>query len=233
MYHFFHGSDRGLVRDAANQLIEQHLPLEAQVTVIDTYNYQPGCIVDALGSTSLFGEAQWFVLDTPSDTPEFNEEVLESLSALAESVNTFVVLEGKVLVPEKKRYAKHAATTEEFVATATESFNMFSLADALADRDKRRLWLLMQEARLNGKQPEEMIGILWWQLKTIRLAAETSTAEAAGMKPYPYNKARRAVAKYPNGQAAKTARSLLRLYHAGHAGERDLELALERWVLTL
>lgn len=233
MYHFFHGSDRGLVRDAANRLIEQHLPSDGQVTVIDTYNYQPGCVADALGSTSLFGEAQWFVLDTPSDTPEFNEEVLDSLTALAESVNTFVVLEGKVLAPEKKRYTKQAASTEEFVATAAEPFNLFSLADALAERDKRRLWLLVQEARLNGKQPEEMIGILWWQLKTIRIAAVTNSADAAGMKPYPYNKAKRALGKYPRTQAAETARALLRLYHAGHSGERDLELALERWVLTL
>lgn len=233
MYHVFYGSARSQVRDAANRYLEDNMPSGAQLVTVDTYNYQPGQLSDALGSSSLFGEQQWFVLDTPSDAPEFYEEVTGALDALAESANSFLVLEGPLLAADKKRYAKHAEATEEFLAEKAERFNTFALADALAERDKRRLWVLLQEARLNGQRPEELIGILWWQVKAMRLAAQTPSPEAAGMKPFPYNKAKRALGKFPSKQLEGTAQSLLTLYHAGHAGERDLDLALEQWVLTL
>lgn len=233
MYQVFFGNDRGSVRDAANRYLDSSMPADAQLVTIDTYNYQPGQLSDALGSTSLFGESQWFVLDTPSEIPEFQEEVAAALDALAESVNTFLILEGPLLAADKKRYTKHAASLEEFTAAKTERFNAFALADALAERDKRRLWVLMQEAKLNGQRPEDMVGILWWQLKVMRLAARTTSPDAAGMKPFPYNKAKRALGKYPGPQLTDTAVSLLNLYHAGHTGERDMDLALEEWVLTL
>jgi hypothetical protein len=150
---------------------------------------------------------------------------------MSESQNTFLILEGALLAPVKKSYAKHAASSEEFIAVKNERFNTFAMADALAQKDRRQLWVLLQNAKREGLAAEEIIGMLWWQLKALRLADVTSNAAQAGMKDFPYNKAKRSLAKFAPGEVIKNSHTLLELYHDGHAGLRDIDLALEQWVL--
>jgi len=233
MYVVYFGTDRTMVRDAATKYIDAHMPKNGQLTTIDSRTFENGLVSDALGGSSLFGEPQWYVLDTPSEHEDFLVEVTDSLSALQESANTFIILENYLLAPAKKKYSKYTAVLEEFVGEKTERFNTFAMAEALAQKDKRRLWVLLQEARLSGLREEEIIGMLWWQLKSLRLAAATRSADEAGMKDFPYNKSKRALNNFPNNNAVALSRSLLELYHAGHSGMRDMDIALEEWVLTL
>lgn len=233
MYQVFYGSDRKEVRDAATHYIEQNMPEGTTLTTLEAASYQEGQVSDMLGASSLFEGEEWFVFDVPSDNADFVEVVQSSLAELAESKNTFIILEGAMLAPAKKKYIKHAADMAEFSASKAERFNTFALAEALAGKDKRRLWVLLQEARLNGSRDEEIVGILWWQLKSLRLAAVTGSASEAGMKDFPYNKSKRALSKFTNGEVEKVSQSLLELYHDGHAGVRDMDGALEQWVLKL
>lgn len=233
MYVVYFGSDRKAVRDAATKYIDKNLPADGQLTTIDENSFLPGQVSDALGATSLFGGEEWFVFDGVSNNPDFLEEVTASLAALQESTNKFVILEGPLLAPAKKTYGKFAESLEEFTAEKNASFNIFSLTEALASKDKRKLWLLLQEARLNGLRDEEIVGVLWWQLKSLRLAAITRSAEEAGMKDFPYNKAKRALLNFKEKEVVKLSQSLLELYHEGHGGVRDMDTALERWVLEL
>lgn len=233
MYVLFFGTDRNGVRDAATSYTEKHMPRDATLTTIDATEYQEGQLADALGATSLFGGEEWFVLDTPSGNEDMAAATEGSLEELAESLNTFIVLEGPLLAAAKKKHEKHAAEIKEFQAEKNERFNSFALAESLASKDKRRLWVLLQDAKLSGLREEEIIGMLWWQLKALRLAAQTKDATEAGMKDFPYNKAKRALVKFAPGEVDQLAQSLLELYHDGHAGVRELDLALERWVLTL
>ena len=233
MYVVFYGSDRGKVRDGATEYIDSNLPSDGTLTTIDGSDFEPGQIADALGASSLFGGSEWFVLDTPSDNVDFAEAVNSSLAELSESGNTFVILEGSLLAPAKKKYEKYAADVKEFTAEKAERFNSFVLAEALAGKDKRKLWVLLQESRLEGLREEEIVGMLWWQLKALRLAALTKSAAEAGMKDFPYNKAKRALTKFSEGEVERLSQSLLEVYHAGHSGMMDMDVALEEWVLSL
>ena len=91
----------------------------------------------------------------------------------------------------------------------------------------------MVAARQAGVSAEEVIGILWWQLKTLRLAAVTKSAPEAGMKDFPYNKAKRALGNFSDGELETLSHSVLRVYHDGHAGKTDIDFALEQFVLSL
>jgi len=231
MYKVYYGTDRQNVRDNARDFVEGNMPPDGTLTVIDAQSFAVGQVADALGASSLFGGAEWFMLDTPSADAEFMEEVKDSLKEMSESGNTFIVLEGALLAPAKKSYAKHAESSEEFTASKNERFNTFAMADALASKDRRQLWVLLQGAKTEGLAAEEIIGMLWWQLKALRLADVTSNAADAGMKDFPYNKAKRSLSKFTPGEVTTLSQSLIELYHAGHAGVRDIDLALEQWVL--
>ena len=232
MFKLYFGSDRQKVRDAATSFFEAGAAPDATITTLDSQSFVTGQIADALGAASLFGGEEWFVIDTPSANADLAEEVKSNLKEMSESANTFVILEGALLAPAKKSYAKYATSSEEFTADKAERFNTFAMADALAQKDRRQLWVLLQAARSNGQSAEEIIGILWWQLKALRLASVTNTASEAGMKDFPYNKAKRSLTKFAPGDVTSLSQSLLELYHDGHGGIRDIDLALEEWVLS-
>ena len=233
MLKVFFGNDTIRVRQQALKAIESAVESGATLSVIDDGSYQSGIFADAAGGVSLFGGSQVYLIDTPSNNEEMNEDTLAHLETFQTSSHLFVVIEGVLLAADKKPFAKYAELIEEFKATGKERFNPFLLADALAARDKKNLWLLLNEATLSGIMLEELVGTLWWQLKSLRLAAMTKSAAEAGMKDYPYNKAKRALGKFKEGEIEALSHSLLRLQHDSRLGKRDLDLALEAWVLKM
>lgn len=233
MLKVFFGTDSVAVRKAALDAGGTFEVNGATVTLIDGESYVEGVLRDAVGATSLFGGREVYVLDTPSGNKVFEAEVKNGLVELSESENIFLIIEGALLAADKKKYEKHAETTEEFKGEKADRFDVFALSNFLADRDKKNLWLHLTAAKAAGIQTEEIIGILWWQLKSLRLAAMTENASEAGMKDFPYNKAKRAVGKFTGGELETLSRSLLTVYHDGHLGKKDIDLALEKWALSL
>lgn len=230
MLFVFFGTDRTAIRDAAQKEIEK---VGVTPTAIDESNYAEGSVLGAVGANSLFGGAECFLLDTPSSDASFEAEVNGALADMAESSNVFIVLEGPLLADAKKKYGKHATKVEEYNAEKAERFNTFTIAEALAKKDKRQVWVLLQQARMLGIRDEETIGILWWQLKALRLAKLTSTPDEANMKEYPFKKAKQALRNFKDGEVESLSRSLLELYHLAHQGKRDMDVALEEWVLKV
>ncbi len=230
MLYVFYGTDRTAVRDAA---LRESEVLGISPTIIEDITYVSGSVASAVGASSLFGGTECYLLDTPSGDEDFESEVVGSLKELAASENMFIVLEGALLADPKKKYGKHADKVEEFAATKAERFNSFAIAEALAKKDKRNMWVLLNQAQSAGLRNEEIIGMLWWQLKALRLAKLTRTPEEAGMKDYPYKKSKQALSNFKDGEVERLSRSLLELYHLAHQGKRDMDLALEEWVLAV
>lgn len=223
----YFGNDTTAVRTAA---------LRAAGTSHTTYEpdtYEAGMLANAVEGVSLFGGPEVFLLDTPSEKGDFAIDSERLLAEMASSAHRFIIIEKALLAPAKKKFGKHTDILEEFSKKAPERFNPFTLTDALINRDKKNLWLLLQQARAAGLSDEELIGSLWWQLKTMRLVALTGSAEEAGMKDYPYNKTKRALGKYSSAETIALMTSLLAIYHQGHAGETDLSVALEQWCLAI
>ncbi len=225
----FFGSDRKAIRDRAEQVFQSGV----EIQVVDEHSFVEGMLTDAVGASSLFGGSLQYLIDTPSSDEVLKEEVEAALAAMADSEHQFVIIEAVLLAPQKKKYAKEASVIEEFNAESKERFNAFAMADALVQKDKKTLWVLLQEAKAAGLREEEIIGMLWWQLKTLRAASLTSSPSEAGMKDFPYNKAKRALAKFEKGEVEKLSRSLLQCYHDGHKGLVDVSVGLEMWVLSV
>lgn len=232
MLSLYYGNDMVAVRTAAINAVDALVhDQSARLTKIESANFAPGMLSDMLGATSLFGGVEVYLIDTPSEEEDFYEAVTTVLGEMAESSNHFVVIEGTLLAAEKKKFEKHMGAMEEFKKTAETPFNVWAMADALAGRDKKSLWVLLQDAKRAGLVAEEIIGTFWWQLKTLRLATLTKTYTEAGMKEFPFNKAKRALNKFKPGEVEAMSRSLLKVYHDGHAGVRDIDEGLEEWVL--
>jgi DNA polymerase III delta subunit len=233
MLKVFYGTDQIKVRQAAHLAITDLLTPDKEFIRLEADKFTEGMMIEAISSTSLFNPGTVYLVDLPDTNNLFYQEFLGQIEAVSNSSNDFVVILQKLNAEDKRKVSKYTKFVEEYKKLAEKSFNPFSMADALSVRDKKSLWILFQEAKRNGLSAEEIIGTFWWQLKSIRLAAVTKTPEEAGMKDYPYKKAKSALNTFKLPEVEKKSRELLRLYHEGHQGVRDIDLALEEWVLTL
>lgn len=233
MLKVYYGNDTVRSRQQAFNHIEEQQQRGVTIEYIDADNYQSGIFSAAVGSVSLFGGEWLYMIDMPSTASEFYDDVINHLEAFAVSPNEFIVIEGALLAKEKAKFTKWAESMEEYKSENSTRFNTFDLADAFAHRDKKSLWLLFNDARYSGIALEEIIGVLWWQLKTLRLAALTDSAAKAGLKEYPYSKAKRALMKFKTGEIESLSHQLLALQHDSRLGLCELDIALERWILSL
>ena len=202
----------------------------ATVERYEVDNYEEGMVPSLAGGASLFGGTRAVVFEGFSKDERAQNELSEALEILSESSDSFIILDEKVLPTVLKEYKKYAKECVE-MKDETVRFNTFALADALANKDKKTLWLLLIRARVAGVTPEEIAGTLFWQLKSLRFAKITKNPDEAGMKEFPYSKAKRASAKFKTEELQSLSQSLISLYHKGHLGLTDLDLALEKWVL--
>lgn len=228
MLYVYYGSDTNKVRSEALAKLAA-----TNFSRIESGNFSVGQVTSSSKGQSLFGGLEGYLLDNPSENSEYWTEVISNLDSLSKSEHLFVMVESTILAEDKKKITKFATEIIEYKKTKTDDFNQFALTDALAARDKRQLWLLLQESLKNGSAAEEIIGILWWQLKTMRLAALTNSAAEAGMKDYPYKKAKAALLKFPLPLVVQQSRALTALYHDARSGKGDMLEQLEIWTLSL
>jgi DNA polymerase III delta subunit len=230
MVHLIFGNDMGAVRKAALSYLDK-VGVNAPERV-DENSYEPGRVSEAASAHSLFGERLAYVFEYPSSNDEYFKEVTEAAAAIKDSAHVYLIIEGPLLAAQKKAYGA-IDSVEECTSVKGPEFNVFALAEAVAVRDKKAAWVLLEAARQHGLSAEEITGTLWWQLKTLLLAMKTTDATEAGIKDYPYKKAKRALKHHTEDSLLKTSETLLAVYHDGHRGKVSIDEALESWILSL
>ncbi len=230
LYVFF---GKGGVRERALEHACSLAVGNGEVVKVSSDEYHEGVLTELAESTSLFGGVQVILIDTPSSDTEFEEGVERSLEDMQRSQNHFILIEGALLAPAKKMYTKYADSIEDLGGASGEKFNTFALTDAFLARDKKKLWMLLMDAWRAGESNEAIVGVLFWQVKILRLVSKTSSPEEAGQKPYTYNKAKQALQMFKEGEIERLSHELVQLYHDGHMGKGEMGTALERWVLGI
>lgn len=218
-------------RKRAHALSEAYEKKGFSLVSLTPENYAPGALRSYAQGQSLFGKGEVILLDTLTGESDVVVELEEVGELLRDSENIFILLDVELSASISKVVKKYAQEYVELKTVAKESFNIFALGDALSRKDKKSLWVLYMRARKGGVLAEEIIGTLFWQLKTLRLAAMAGSAEEAGMKDFPYRKAKGALKNFKEDELQKLSDDLVLLYHQGHGGETDIDLALEKWVL--
>lgn len=239
MLYVFHGSLISKSAEKALTLVEslRIKKPDAAFVRIEAKDWNPALIEEHLGGQGLFSNKYIVFLDRLSENTEAKESLVDFIPALQESPNIFIVLEAKLNAELKKSFEKHAektVTSEEQAASNKRSdFNVFALADALGSRDAFKAWKTYREAIENGLEPENIIGTLFWQSKSMALAMPATSAVAAGLSPFVFSKSKRYAGNYSPEEIVDLNRRLITLYHDGHRGIHDLELAVERLLLGI
>ncbi len=144
---------------------------------------------------------------------EESTDLLDVAQGLVESPHIFIVEEEKMLASKIAKLTKAGANVASFEkAEKKEAFNVFALADVMAQADKKKMWLLLMQALAQGIAPENIAGILAWKARTMLAGARTPTERA---------------------RYHALSLSLVTMYHDSHRGAGDLALLLEKFALGM
>ena len=192
-----------------------------------------GEIDQLLRGGGLFEEARHVVLFDFLHQADAYVFVKQNISAWVDAGHEIELREEKLLADQKKFLKKIGATIhEQKAAPKPKDKQVFAITDAILARNPKQAWIAYRNAISSNKAPEEIVGLVWWQLKTLWLVAKLGNR--AGQSPYATQKAKQALKKYSAREIAGLCRSLVAAYHGSRLGTGpELEGALERWILAL
>ncbi|MFA6404613.1 MAG: hypothetical protein WCW03_01275 [Candidatus Paceibacterota bacterium] len=241
MLYVFFGSNIGVNAKKAHSLLAslRDKRPDAAFISIDADSWSVQLIEENLGGQGLFSSKYIIFLDRITENAEAKEKILDFIPAMNESANIFIVLEGKLNAELKKSFEKHAEKIVESsddgdgASMKGEELNIFTLADAFGARDPIRSWSIYRNAIDIGIPVESIVGTLFWQIKSMIIASKTKNAGEAGLNPFVFGKSKRYATNFSDRELQKLSRDLVVLYHEGHSGTVDIEIDLEKMLLSL
>lgn len=244
MIYLLHGADtdrsRAKMRELSDSL-KKKKP-DAAFLRMDAEHWKEAELEEYCSGQGLFENKFIIVLDHLLDSDVAAPFLLEKIEAIAGSPNIFIVLEGKLDKDTLKKLEKHSEKAQEFEETPmqrsaksklNERFNVFSLAEAMGKRDQKNLWMLYRRALDQDISPEEIHGTLFWQAKSIVLARSSKNAREAGMKDFPFSRAKTYAGNFSEQESGELLGRLIQMSHDSRRGLLDISLALEEFALSI
>ena len=238
MIHFFYGENNIKAREEFHSFLDVFFAKnpDASLFEMNAESWSEERFNELLASRGLFGGGSVIVLDSLLQDIDAEGTVLEKLKEMKESPNIFVIIEGKLPKIISERVVKKAETAQESVGekmTKKIEFDRFALSDALGRRSKKDAWVLLQKALVSGGVPEEIHGMLFWQVKSMILAVSSKTAGEAGLNPFVFRKSLSFAKNFTEEELKNLSARLVSIYHDARRGGDELAIALEKFVLGI
>jgi len=237
MLYFIHGTDIKKVVEKAHGLVNAMLVKKPNASLfkISTDNWSEETLQELLVSQALFENKYIVELSRLIDSDDVKESLVDSLKEIQESENIFIWLEEEVDSKTLSKIEKFAEKVQQFdskIEIKKVEFNIFSLADALGNKDKKKLWMLYQDAK-KFFAVEEIHGTLFWQAKSMLISTKTKSATESGLKPFVYNKSSKMAKNFSPEELLNLSSKLISISHDSRRGIHDFGIALERFCLEI
>ncbi|MDD5152554.1 MAG: hypothetical protein PHS95_00930 [Candidatus Pacebacteria bacterium] len=236
MIYLIYGNDRAKGLAKFQSIREKLVKNGTQVETIKEGSIS-GAMLDEIGTArGLFDKSTLFIFESILEKKTEQELLASYAEVLEKSANSFLVFEpsfDKELVKEVSKYVTEIIECSAKKFDARPAFNIFSLGDALGKRNKKELWVLFQQAVSAGATPEEIAGTLFWSVKNMALIKMAEPRDDAGLNPFVAKKTRTFAKNYSEKEIADLSRNLMALYHEAHRGGEPMNIALEKFILSL
>lgn len=243
MLYLFYG-DKTKGKEKVSKLIDDFKKKrpESDVYRISPENFDEANLDDLIGGQMLFADKFLVICDGIAGGENSRGFIFEKLKDISASKNFFFFIEEELEENDLEKIKKNAEKAFEFKKDLQvkkyAGFNIFSISDALGEKDKKKLWILLNKAEKEGVSAEEVFWKLVWQVKNMLLG---KTAEEKGdraveklkMSPFVLGKAKRYSKKFSKSELLGLYGDLVRLYHDGRRRVGDFNILVEKFILNL
>lgn len=241
MLYVIHGNDFPKVSAKKKALIEamhKKRP-DAEVVTFDTLNWSEPAFEEKAFAQGLFESKLIIVLSqllNKKESKESADYLMSRLDMLAALDHAVIIIEEELDADAADNLKGVAEQVFACVAVKKESANdappnLFPLADALGQRNKKEAWVLYTQALRNGTAAEEIHSVLMWQVRSMLLASQERTADDAGLKPFVYSKSKRYAENFKGAELSQLSEKLVRAYHEARRGEGSMAENIEEVLL--
>lgn len=208
---------------------------DAEFFTLDPYTFTTQQLEEYIVGQGLFERKVIVILRKVFESKEAREVILERIKDLQKSSNAFILFEESFTKKEVDMLSMYVESIECFDSTMREKkeFGSFALADSLGKKDKLSLWIEYIQALQRDASPEELHGLLFWQIKSMILSKGAGTHTESGLKQFIYTKSKKFAQNYTQEELQSISHDLICLYHNARRGEGDLKMLLEQWILKL
>jgi len=239
MIYLLHGEDTVKAREKMHTLVDSMCAKkpDASLFKIDGEHFSAGQLEELTLSVGLFEQKYIVVLDSLFENKEYKDVVVKKIKDIGTSENIFIILESKLDKKTVTKIEKNSEKVQEFALKKTikkkDEFNIFSLTDAIGRRDRKKAWVLLQQAILGGVSPENIHGTIFWGVKSMLLASGAKTAKEAGLNPFVFSKSVSFSKNFKNDELESISSRLISIYHEARRGGTELGVALEIFILSV
>ena len=184
MLYFFYGDDSDKQKEKIRKLIESKKTTPRE---LKTEELSADFLEEISSSQGLFNGNQIFLLRDLFESKELKEMLKKWASLMAESPNAFIVSEVSATKDILNAIEKKGAELIECnlkEKPAKKDGGNFALGDAIGRRDRKASWVLYQDAISKGAVPEELHGIIFWQIKNTFFGERRWSNRACAVSAY-------------------------------------------------
>ena len=109
--------------------------------------------------------------------------------------------------------------------------NPFQICDAVAEKNRKSAWILLQKALLSGVPAEEVFWKIWWQVKVLLLVK--NQPQGLDLHPFVIKKNLRNIKNFTQEELKNLSWNLVDLYHKTRKGQAEFETGLEKILISL
>ena len=112
-------------------------------------------------------------------------------------------------------------------------FPGFAFTDAISERNKKEAWIQYQRELASGLVAEQLFWSVTKQIKNLLLAKRTNSAVEADLNPFVYKKLKASVSNFKAGELEKLSEKLVIGYHQARRGKGEIDMLIEKTLLSL
>jgi hypothetical protein len=186
MLFVFYGTDTDKRQNAVKELVNNDLYKAYETITLNDLTAKPELLTQYFESTSLFGQAYVVILDGAMMVSEVKDYILSNIETIVDSPAVCVISEETILAAERELFKKNAKLCAEYALPKERNqvWTPFAFTERVGMRDKKGAWAMYTEAILHDKSPDEIIGALFWLLKTVSLLTKLPKGAPSGLNPY-------------------------------------------------
>ena len=237
MLYIYYSDNPSLSADKARALVKSLMEKKPDSTLIkvEDNTFSKDILEENIGGQGLFSSKYIIYLDRVIKNKDHESIIGEYLVHMSESENVFIISEGSLngeILKLMNKYATKIICVEDKTAKVKKSINeIFILTDYFASRKNIQAWEIYRRLIDSGVEAENIVGTLFWQLKSMVLAYNNVSATESGLNPYVFSKSKKFSSYWSYDEIVNSLKDLTVSYHEAHRGNCNLEKNLELFIL--
>lgn len=238
MIYLINGTDENRTRTKYNSLIDSLLKKrqDASAFKVRRDEFSISQFEELIKGQTLFVSKFIVGCDHLSENKEALAYLEEHAKEIKESQNIFIFLEtdDKLEKLFKKLAEKIETIDKKGNVVVANEFNIFSISDALLERDAQRMWVSFQKALRAGLEVEDVFfRNIVWIVRSMLAVRKTSKPEAMGVKPGTLAKIKRYSSRYSDQEVEELSSSLIDIHNKCRLGQSEFGLEIEKLIFSL